>query len=98
VYAEPQRQWSWRLELPSAAAVADALRAAHELAASAEEPPPGVDWSASVVGMFGEIVTRDACWRDGDRIEIYRPLAADPRVGRRERVQRLRSTTRKRGE
>jgi len=42
------------------------------------------------VGIFGRRVELDAPLRDGDRVEIYRPLVADPREARRRRVKRSR--------
>ena len=44
-----------------------------------------VPWDADV-GIFGELCERDAVPRDGDRIEIYRPLKSDPKVSRRARA------------
>ena len=38
-------------------------------------------------GIWGHIVERQAAVRDGDRVEIYRPLARDPREARRELAQ-----------
>lgn len=40
------------------------------------------------VGVFGRLVQPDAVLRDGDRIEIYRPLIADPKEARRKRATR----------
>ena len=42
------------------------------------------------VGIFGRPVELDALVRDGDRVEIYRPLMADPKETRRRRVKRRR--------
>jgi uncharacterized protein len=39
------------------------------------------------VGVFGKLVTPDTRLRDGDRVEIYRPLIADPKEARRERAK-----------
>jgi putative ubiquitin-RnfH superfamily antitoxin RatB of RatAB toxin-antitoxin module len=80
VYATAARQWSWRLELPDQASVDDALRAAREQSREAAVP-----WDADV-GIFGELCTRAAVPRDGDRIEIYRPLTLDPKESRRARA------------
>ena len=38
------------------------------------------------VGIFGELAGLDDSLRDGDRVEIYRPLLADPKAMRRERA------------
>ena len=80
-YATPERQWLWVVTLPDSATVADALEQARAQAAGLEVP-----WSADV-GVFGELCDRAAVPRDGDRIEIYRPLKADPKVSRRERAK-----------
>jgi putative ubiquitin-RnfH superfamily antitoxin RatB of RatAB toxin-antitoxin module len=80
-YATPERQWLWVVTLPDSATVADALAQARAQAAGLEVP-----WSADV-GVFGELCDRAAVPRDGDRIEIYRPLKADPKESRRERAK-----------
>jgi putative ubiquitin-RnfH superfamily antitoxin RatB of RatAB toxin-antitoxin module len=80
-YATPERQWLWVVTLPDGATVADALEQARAQAAGLEVP-----WNADV-GVFGELCDRAAVPRDGDRIEIYRPLKADPKVSRRERAK-----------
>jgi uncharacterized protein len=89
-YATRERQYLWDVELPPAATIADALAAAR---AAAERESAAIDpalWEAAPVGVFGERRARDAACEDGDRIELYRPLRADPRARRRERVQRER--------
>jgi putative ubiquitin-RnfH superfamily antitoxin RatB of RatAB toxin-antitoxin module len=40
------------------------------------------------VGIFGKVVQRDQPLQDGDRIEIYRPLAEEPKLARRNRVSK----------
>jgi putative ubiquitin-RnfH superfamily antitoxin RatB of RatAB toxin-antitoxin module len=49
---------------------------------------PDVALDDARVGIFGHIVSRDTPVRDGDRIEIYRPLIADPKQARRQRSSR----------
>jgi len=39
---------------------------------------PAIDLSTHAVGIFGRIVTLDRPVSDGDRVEIYRPITADP--------------------
>lgn len=39
------------------------------------------------LGIFGKAVKDDTPLRDGDRIEVYRPLLIDPKEARRKRVQ-----------
>lgn len=49
---------------------------------------PQIDLSVHPVGIFGERVELNAPLTSGDRIEIYRPLLADPKQARRQRVRR----------
>ena len=46
---------------------------------------PGVD--VGLIGIFGKIVEPDTPLRDGDRVEIYRPLVADPKEARRKKAK-----------
>lgn len=48
---------------------------------------PEIDLARVTLGIFGAIVSPDARLRDGDRVEIYRPLTADPKQMRRRRAQ-----------
>lgn len=77
VRAWPDRHESVSLTLADEATVADALRAA------GWEVPPDVP-----VGIWGKVQARDRILRDGDRVEIYRPLVADPKTARRIRATR----------
>ncbi|MEO8063129.1 MAG: RnfH family protein [Pseudomonadota bacterium] len=88
VYATPAHQWRWQVEIEASATVAEALAAARLQAGALEVP-----WEADV-GIFGELCARDAPLRDGDRVEIYRALTADPKASRRARVQRERAAAR----
>lgn len=47
---------------------------------------PGLDLEACPVGVFGKKKPLETVLRDGDRVEIYRPLVADPKDARRRRV------------
>ena len=49
---------------------------------------PEVQIVRGSVGIFGRTVALDAPLRDGDRVEIYRPLIANPKQARRERAKR----------
>lgn len=78
VCALPERQWCIALGLEDGATVADAL------AASGLAEVPGVpDPAHCAVGVWGEVAERGRRLRDGDRVEIYRPLVTDPREARR---------------
>jgi uncharacterized protein len=96
-YATRDHQYLWAVELPADATVAQAIAAARDSAghAGAHEnageagaaPGDGIPWEDADVGIFGEICSRDRVPADGDRIELYRPLAQDPREARRNRVR-----------
>ena len=47
---------------------------------------PGIDWATADAGVFGKITKKDAVLNDGDRVEIYRPLIADPKEMRKKRA------------
>ena len=84
-FALPERQWAWEVRLSDGATVGDALEGARAQAGSIEVP-----WSGPI-GIFGALCDRDSVPRDGDRIEIYRALKADPKESRRERVKARRA-------
>ena len=49
---------------------------------------PKIDLARAGLGIFGRAVAPDTLLRDGDRVEIYRPLIADPKDARRTRAGR----------
>lgn len=53
---------------------------------------PEIDLNNSRVGIFGKIKPLDSLLRAYDRIEIYRPLMADPQETRRRRAAKHTST------
>jgi putative ubiquitin-RnfH superfamily antitoxin RatB of RatAB toxin-antitoxin module len=69
------------LTLPAAATIAAALVAARPHLGNAE-----VDWDRAATGIWGVRCDRATVPRDGDRIELYRALPADPRQRRRQRA------------
>jgi putative ubiquitin-RnfH superfamily antitoxin RatB of RatAB toxin-antitoxin module len=79
-YAEPQRQFLRRVELQDGATVADAILA------SGIQREFAVDVSALAVGIWSRPVDRERRLRDGDRVELYRPLQVDPKESRRRRA------------
>lgn len=91
VYALREQQFEWSLELPADASIGEALAAARRLAG---EGAASIPWDSAAVGVFGVQCRRADGFRDGDRIELYRPLKRDPRERRRERVQRERRSRR----
>lgn len=48
---------------------------------------PEIDLGVNKVGIFGKLVKLDTVLRDKDRVEIYRPLIADPKEVRRKRAE-----------
>jgi uncharacterized protein len=82
VYAEPHRARDLALSLPPGARVADALQLAARDAEWAS-----IVLGAAALGIHGQLVQRDQALNDGDRIEIYRPLAEDPKTARRKRAR-----------
>jgi uncharacterized protein len=85
-YARPQGAIQRTYELPTAATVGDALRAA-----GADPAFVGIDLEGSPIGVFGAPARREQPLNPGDRVEIYRPLALDPKAARRVRVQQARA-------
>ncbi|MES2322673.1 MAG: RnfH family protein [Pseudomonadota bacterium] len=49
---------------------------------------PGIDLATQPVGLFGKKRPLDTVLRERDRIEIYRPLVADPKDSRRKRAEK----------
>jgi len=58
---------------------------------------PQLDLERTPVGIFGRVTGLDAVLCEGDRVEIYRPLPADPKAVRRRRAARGGGPDRKRG-
>ena len=85
VYATRARQECVRLEMPCGASAMAAVRAS-----GLPERHPEIDLAHGKLGVFGKVVAADASLTDGDRVEIYRPLAVDPRAARRARAGRRR--------
>ena len=82
VHALPQRSWRVRVELPSGATVADALAAA-----AMPSRVPGLEVDSARLAVFGRSVTPETRLHDRDRVEILRPLLADPKQARRQRAR-----------
>jgi putative ubiquitin-RnfH superfamily antitoxin RatB of RatAB toxin-antitoxin module len=47
---------------------------------------PEIDLAVNQVGIFGKLAKLDQILEDGDRVEIYRPLIADPKEARKRRA------------
>lgn len=84
VYARPERQRRIALRVAAGTCVADAIRQSGVL-----NEFPEIDLRQAKLGIFSRRVDARAALHDGDRIEIYRPLATDPKSARRERARKL---------
>ncbi len=82
VYALPDEQMLLEQQVASGATVAEAIEACGIL-----NKFPEIDLSKNKLGIFGKLTKADAVLRDKDRIEIYRPLIADPKEVRRRRAE-----------
>ncbi|HET7731413.1 MAG TPA: RnfH family protein [Usitatibacter sp.] len=80
--ALPDRQEVVALRLAEGSTIADAL----ERSGLARRFPE-VDLAAAPVGVWSRRCERSALLRDGDRVEVYRPLQADPKEMRRRRAR-----------
>jgi putative ubiquitin-RnfH superfamily antitoxin RatB of RatAB toxin-antitoxin module len=86
-YAEPTRVIIKALHLPPGSCAADALRLA-----AGDADFAGVDLASAAIGIFGKVIRADHALQEGDRIEIYRPLAHDPKTARRARARAARTS------
>ncbi len=80
-YAEADRQVWLRLETPEGSTVEQAI-----LHSGLLRQFPEINLDRQKVGIFGKLVKLDAPVKEGDRIEIYRPITADPKTVRRRRI------------
>lgn len=81
ISAWPDHVWCRYLTLPAGSTVGDAMNASGWY-----ETTPECDTSRMKIGIYGRIVSLEHPLRDGDRVEVYRPLVADPREARRKRA------------
>ncbi len=81
-YADPQTQIEKWVDLPPDSTAGEAIVAS----GVASLLPAG--FTPAAIGIHGRIVDEHHRLRDGDRIELYRPLIVDPKEARRRRAQR----------
>jgi uncharacterized protein len=79
IYALPQKQERIALNLPPGSTVLDAIQASGLL-----QRVPQIEFGRA--GVWGRPVSAETRLRDLDRVEIYRPLIADPKEVRRKRA------------
>lgn len=81
VYALPREQVVVRLTLAPGTLVGEAIRRSGLL-----QRYPHINADGICAGVFGAGVGLDTLLKDGDRVEIYRPLIVDPKEARRRRA------------
>lgn len=81
VYLRPGLSFRRELLLPAPATVGEALAASGVLRQVAE-----LASAQLALGVYGDSRTADDFLRDGDRVEIYRPLTVEPKEARRVRA------------
>lgn len=79
----PREVHEWPVSVAPRATVLQALQASG-LAGLA----PGLDLQAAATGIWGRKAALGQRLREGDRVEVYRPLQVDPKVARRERFRK----------
>jgi len=82
-YALRERQALVAVEVEEGATIEEAIQRSGIL-----EEFPEIDLQRAKVGIFGRPAALDERMRDGDRVEIYRPLIADPKEVRRRKAGR----------
>lgn len=86
VFGLPETQVLKRVDLPAESTVADAIEASGICEAIRALDGHYVV-AADRVGIFGRKVHLEDRLHDGDRVELYRPLVADPKEARRARAE-----------
>ena len=82
-YALPEKQAIIELEVPEGTT---ALEAAQQSGITARFDD--IDLDNAKLGIFGKVASPKQVLQAGDRVEIYRPLLADPKEVRKERAAR----------
>lgn len=81
VYARAEQAELVRLDLPEGSTVQQAVEASGLLAKY-----PEIDFKKNKFGVYAKLAKPEAVLRDRDRVEIYRPLIADPKEVRKQRA------------
>lgn len=93
VYALPDEQKIFSFHLPEGATVRQGIEQSGIL-----EKYPEIDLEKNKLGIFAKLTKPDAVLHDRDRIEIYRPLIADPKEVRKQRAAESKATKKGAGE
>ena len=78
-FARPEEQFLETVSVPDGATVQDAIDAA-----ALSSRFPAENFAVMPAGIWGQVTDRDRRVRDGDRVELYRPLERDPKEARRQ--------------
>lgn len=81
-YARPDEQVILTVDVPAGASLEEAVRRSGII-----DRFPEIDLSQNKVGIFGKAQSMSQPLRAGDRVEIYRPLIANPKESRRQRAK-----------
>lgn len=81
-YATPAKQWIIPVRLKPGASIYDAV------VQSGVASKAGVDLASVTLGVFGKVERnpKERIAQEGERVEIYRPLIADPKEARKKRA------------
>lgn len=82
-YALPDKQVLRAFEVEEGTTVAEAIGIS-----GIQDEFPDIDLALNKLGIFGKLAKPEDVLRAGDRVEIYRPLLADPKEIRRQRAKR----------
>lgn len=82
-YAAPQKQLILPVNVPQGSTAQEAV----EQSGIARKFPE-IDPTANPMGIFGHQIKPQQVLRDGDRVELYRPLLCDPKEVRRRRAKK----------
>lgn len=80
-HALPDTAFLRTVRLPAGSTVRQAVEQSGVL-----EQYPDIDLAVNLVGIYGKKKTLDTVLRQHDRVEVYRPLQADPKEARRRRA------------
>ncbi|MDC9605718.1 RnfH family protein [Xenorhabdus griffiniae] len=89
VYALPERQYLRNVKVPQGATVEQAIVASGLLTLRND-----IDLAKNKVGIYSRPAKLTDTLEEGDRVEIYRPLVADPKEMRRKRAERAKNNAR----
>ncbi|MEW6563522.1 MAG: RnfH family protein [Pseudomonadota bacterium] len=82
IYALAGEQTLLKLQVPRGSTLSEAVRIS-----GIQDKYPEIDLAKNKVGVFSKLAKPDTVLREKDRVEIYRPLIADPKEVRKKRAE-----------